>query len=70
VVHIPQQAAAHLGESTCVPGVVTNVFQTQQSTGQPTLVNLGQVFVVVIWEQHQPKFSPAPEQCHGTTLTV
>ena len=47
--HAPEEAAAHAGAYGCVTGRVTFVLWAQQSNGQPTFVNMGSRFTVLIW---------------------
>jgi hypothetical protein len=68
--YAPEDAAAHVGEYACVSGRVTFVLWAQQANGQPTFVNLGSRFTVLIWIEDRDKFQPAPETWRGTTLTV
>lgn len=62
----PQQAAAHLGETRTVCGLVASTKYLPKANGQPTLLNLGRpfpnhVFTVVIFGQHRPLFPQLPE---------
>lgn len=66
----PEQAQAHVGERTCVEGVVTGAVFAQRSTGQPTFLDLGPQFTVVIWSEDRPKFNPPPERLRGRRVRV
>jgi hypothetical protein len=68
--HAPEDAATHAGEYACVTGRVTFVLWAEQANGQPTFVNLGSRFTVVIWVEDRGKFQPPPESWRGTTITV
>ncbi|MER3421341.1 MAG: hypothetical protein C4290_12835 [Chloroflexota bacterium] len=66
----PEQAQAHVGERTCVEGVVTGAVFAQRSTGQPTFLDLGPQFTAVIWSEDRPKFNPPPERLRGRRVRV
>jgi hypothetical protein len=68
--YTPQQAAAHVGTHGCVTGRVSNVYWAQQSNGQPTFLDFGRSFVVVIWGEDRDRFTPPPELWRGADLTV
>lgn len=60
-----QEAAAHVGETATVCGVVASTNYAVRSKGQPTYLNLvrpypNQIFTVLIWGSDCPKFG-APE---------
>jgi hypothetical protein len=66
----PEQARAHAGERACVEGVVTGAVFAQRSAGQPTFLDLGPQFTVVIWIEDRPKFNPPPETLRGRRVRV
>lgn len=66
----PEQAAAHVGETACIEGLVTNAIWAERSNGRPTFLDFGTSFTVVIWEEDRPKFNPAPETRRGQRLRV
>ena len=52
----PTDALAHVGAQGCVEGVVTGATHAQRSNGQPTFLDFGPTFTVVIWIEDRPKF--------------
>jgi hypothetical protein len=61
-----QQAAAHIGETATVCGLVVSATYATRTKGQPTFLNFdcaypNQVFTVMIWGGDRPKFG-TPEQ--------
>ena len=65
-----EQAAAHVGETACVEGLVTNALWAAQSNGRPTFLDFGTSFTVVIWQEDRAKFNPPPETLRGHRLRV
>ena len=68
--YTPQQALARVGERGCVEGTVTNTFFAQNSNGQPTFLDFGTAFTVVIWGDDRPRFNPPPESLRNRRLRV
>ncbi len=68
--HSPVDAWAHVGEQGCVEGVVTGATWARRSTGQPTFLDFGPTFVVVIWIDERPLFDPPPETWRGQRMRV
>lgn len=56
--YAPSEALAHVGERGCVEGVVTNAVYAPRSNGQPTFLDFGPDFTVVIWAEDRPRFCP------------
>jgi hypothetical protein len=60
------EAAAHVGSTKTVCGVVASAKYADHSRGQPTFLNLdraypNQVFTAVIWGEDRAEFDPPPE---------
>lgn len=68
--YTPAEAKAHAGEHACVTGRVSFVLWAQESNGQPTFVDFGRPFSVVIWREDRDRFVPPPERWRGAQLTV
>ncbi len=71
----PEEAAAHVGETTTVCGVVASTRYASRSRGQPTLLNLGksypaQVFTALIWRTERTKFGEPEKTLQGKRICV
>jgi DNA/RNA endonuclease YhcR with UshA esterase domain len=59
-----KKAKNHIGETVTIKGPVKGVFQSTQSSGSPTFINIGKDYpesgrvTVVIWEENISEFDP------------
>lgn len=63
---LPDETAAHIGETRQVCGNVGGVMWAKKSKGKPTFVNLGRPFpdapfTIIIWENVRARFEQPPE---------
>jgi len=66
----PQQAAAHIGETATVCGIVASTNYASRSKGEPTYLNFerpfpNQIFTVLIWGSDRPKFGEPENKLMG-----
>lgn len=69
------EARRHVGENTCVCGVVVSAHFAQRSGRQPTFLNLdkpypNQIFTAVIWGGDRPKFGEPEITFEGKRVCV
>jgi hypothetical protein len=66
----PQQAAAHIGETATVCGIVASTNYASRSKREPTYLNFerpfpNQIFTVLIWGSDRPKFGEPENKLMG-----
>ena len=71
----PEEAAAHIGESATVCGLVASTRYATQSRGQPTFLNIGkpypdQIFTAVIWGEDRVKFGSPESALRGKKVCI
>lgn len=74
-VYAPAEAADHVGEPAVVCGRVVDATFAERTGGQPTYLNFDrpypdQVFTVVIWGRHRPKFGRPEDYYLGQDVCV
>jgi hypothetical protein len=71
----PDEANSHIGESTCVCGVVASSHYVPNSKSQPTFLNLNkpypnQPFTAVIFGDDRPKFGEPERTFQGKRVCI
>jgi hypothetical protein len=71
----PEEANTHVGEDTCVCGVVASTHYAPNSKSQPTFLNLdkpypNQPFTAVIFGDDRPKFGEPERALQGKHICV
>ncbi len=70
-----EEAQRHVGEDTCVCGVVVSAHYAQRTGRQPTFLNLdkpypNQIFTAVIWGGDRSKFGEPERAFEGKRVCV
>lgn len=71
----PEQASAHIGETTTVCGIVVSAHYAATTKRQPTFLNYGrpypnQTLSVLIWGKDRPKFNSPETRLVGKRVCV
>jgi DNA/RNA endonuclease YhcR with UshA esterase domain len=71
----PEEAAAHVGETATVCGIVASARYAERSRGEPTFLNLGrpcpdQLFTALIWGSERAKFREPERTLQGKRICV